>query len=49
MYSAKITDCFLNHNVSIFEKGHFLQMESRRFWSWFTNTSSNKGDNAWML
>lgn len=49
MYSAKITDHLLHHNVSIFEKGSFLQMGSRRFWFWSTNTNSNKGDNGWML
>jgi len=49
IYSTKITDHLLNRNVSISEIFFFFQMGSRRFWSWFTNANSNKGDNGWML
>lgn len=55
MYSAKVTDCLLNHNVSVFGKGWFVGLGI--FCQWILedfslgliNTSSCSGDGGWRL
>lgn len=55
MYSAKVTDCLLNHNVSVFGKGWFVGLGI--FCQWILedfslgliNRSSCRGDGGWRL